>query len=291
MALLGLMIVAINTALISVDVLSTRSRLGKLKRRLGSPNNSGDPKIRLWRGRLQGESLPALHVTQVGHSRGEGKIVVQERDRQAKLGGAVQLVLEDDAAKWLDRAAGPLALDAPQEQVWVWPSEISLREAALCPSREAFDELETRAQTARGVEWGLDLTASEESLVYVYGRLTDDGHLVPAPVDENVGTELSALLVAATDPRAWLRVQRFRLLLGVLGIWAALLGSVAVCAQPPAFGPLSQLGALLLFIFFLLVQPFGVFLRESSALPHEARKSVVWKRPRLGTTAPLGAGS
>lgn len=287
MALVGLLVVGINTLLISLDVLSSYRRLGRLLRVFGAKD--GD--VRLWQGRLEGVELPALHLTQVGHSRGDGKMVIQERPRTSTLGEAVQLIF-GPGEETAPRAAGTAKLDAPDDSVWVWPQETSLKEAFSRPELTAFADLELRARAARGVERSVSLTLSKDQPVYVLARLASDRKLVPAELAlTSKETGEPTLLIAGSDPRRWLRSQRLRLGLSVLGIVIVFVLLTLVCFIPPAFGGVSQAGALGLLLFFLLVQPFGVYLGESSRLPHEALASTVWRRPDPGAGETLRLGS
>jgi len=287
MALVGLLIVGMNTLLISLDVLSSYRRLGRLGRLLRVKSG----KVRLWQGKLEGY-LPSLRLSQVGYSRGEGKVILQERERTSTLGGTVQLGPEGLGGELSLPGTAPMRLDAPDESLWVWPSEANLKRAFACPEPRTFEDLELRARAARGVEREVVLSLASDESAYVLGRLTAEGNLVPVEVALGRAEKARAvLLVAGADPRKWVRAQRFRLGLSLLGIALVFALLVGVCFVPPAFGAISQAGALGLLLFFLLVQPFGVYLGEASRMPHEAIRSAVWKPSPKASGEPLRVGS
>lgn len=85
-------------------------------------------------------------------------------------------------------------------------------------------------------------------------------------------------LLATLDPLQALRA-RMRMLAAFAVLSVLLAGAITVVAfVPPIFGTVSTIGGALGLLFFILVQPAGVKVRNWARLPHEQTRSDVWQR-------------
>lgn len=255
MAGLCLAVVWVNTGLIVAHGLGDLRRLLGLRRCLQSNV-----------GRFEAASPEAgatYQLVQAGRTRGDGSIHFHDRRTECSLSGHGRV--ESSKGTWdvTARAGG----------VWVWPTPAELRAATACASREEFDALAGPALLARGAE-RVATVRLDQSWV-AGGRLT--GGVLHGEPD-------APLVFSTDDPRARLAglCGRVVLVLGaILTVAAALTG---LCFVGPAFGSASVAAALGLFVYFLLVQPLGVWLSESVRWPHEVSRGGRWIRER----APAG---
>lgn len=266
MGLFGLSIVTINTVLITADLAGWAQVLARFRRETRPENR------RLARGTLTGtpEGAPRLDLVLVAHSRGSGKIFFHGRDPEAVVPPGLTMRSEASSAD--------VSLD-PGAEPWVWPAEASFTRALACPDRRTFDEIAPGAERAKGLERALSVELETSAPVFIFGSASGDSfRAAPTSLDPS-GTP--HLIISAFDPRAWAGRQ-LRLIFGSIAvIWAVFAALIAVCFQGVPFGLTSQLGALGLFLFFLLVQPLGVAIRERTALPHRVPRNPLWTRSGL----------
>lgn len=276
MAFLCLAIVVANTILITLDVGGWLWSLTRLRWQLRGKS----AEKRLFRGTLDpnGQAGPALELMLVGHGRGDGKIFFHNRTIEPIFPEGLRLATSDP------HSASPVLL-LPNNDSWIWPDAATLEQELACPDRAVFEELAPRTERAKGAERSVRVELPPQQTVYIYGSYDSQrGSIGPAPFPlDPTGTP--RLIIAGFDPRVWARSQMACLTLGVAATWITFSGLVWLCFQGPAFGPWSQVGALGLLLFFLLVQPFSVFLRERSALPHEVPRNPIWSRARVSSAA------
>ncbi len=271
MGLFGLSIVAVNTILISADLGGWARVLSRFRRETGPGGG------RLTRGVVTGEQgAPRLDLVLVAHSRGNGKIFFHGRDPVAQVPAGVTVRPEGSATDFsLDAGAKP----------WIWLAEPSLTRALACPDQRTFDEIAPAAERAKGAERPVSIELDASAPVFIVGSASGEA-LGPAPTSlDPHGTP--HLIISAFDPRAW-AARQVRLIFGsIVGIWAVFAALTALCFQGVPLGLESKVGALGLFAFFLLVQPFGVAIRERTALPHQVPRNPLWTRPSpKATSAP-----
>lgn len=273
MAALCLTVVWVNTLLICARALEDFRRLRTVRRRL-MPARPGQV------GMLVGSPLrdhdaepgPRYRLVQTARTRGDGKIHFHDRVSESVIEGGRLLVSTEGADGERSRV---ISLEpAPRERSWVWPDARDVKGKLECPSVESFDQLAQSALGSRGAGRTLELNLMEGERVHVVGLLSEDGARVQAPPD-------SALLVSAMDPRKWLDRQAFLAAAVTGGILLTAGMLTALSVWPPAFGTLSKIGAFGLLLYFLLVQPLGVWLSEKVQFPHEAAFRGTWNRGKV----------
>lgn len=87
------------------------------------------------------------------------------------------------------------------------------------------------------------------------------------------------VLVSALEPRAEIVRRRTGLLAFALASVLLCAGVTAIALVPPVFGTISTIGGALGLLFFVLVQPAGVRVRNWARLPHERLHTSIWQRP------------
>ena len=200
-------------------------------------------------------ALATHEVTQLGRALDAGAAPVAYRDTthaSRVLGGVV-------------RAGGRLIAiggEAARASVWV---QGPARDAAARAGDPDFASAYAAACTSRGHARTLATTIRAGDRVFVAGELVrrSDELVLRAPA----GGEL---LVATTDPRAFIARRRAALLAFVAGELAVCALCTLLAAWPPVFGRVSTAGAVLCLAFFLGVTPLGVWLRDRCAPPSRA---------------------
>jgi hypothetical protein len=128
--------------------------------------------------------------------------------------------------------------------------------APLTRTLSDFDDAFRRASTTRG------LTTSASTAVRV---------------GEMVWFQRGQIL-ASIDPLQTVRTKRLGLLLFASGAVVIGAGLTTAILWPPIFGTISTAGGAGALLFFLLVQPAGVKVRDWARLPDEQPRSDVWQR-------------
>jgi hypothetical protein len=253
MAAACLAVVWINTGLIVSHAYGDLLGLSRLRRRLSGT-------VGLFNAD-SAEGGPSYRLLQAGRTRGDGAIHFHDRQVECSLIGRGHA----------ETARGRFEVAVQEGGAWVWPTQQQVAEATRCTSVEDFDTLAQRALHARGAE--------RAAVVRLGGRIVIAGGSVRGSV--LCGDRSEPLLFSSDDPRSRLLGMQLR----VAWVVAAMLTIAGLltwlCFIGPAFGGLSQLGALGLFLYFLLVQPVGVWLSESVRFPHEAYRGGSWRRRRL----------
>jgi hypothetical protein len=83
-------------------------------------------------------------------------------------------------------------------------------------------------------------------------------------------------LLANFDPLAWCLRRMVWGMLCILAMIAVLIGVTGLLLQPPLFGPMSTLGGVLGLLYFLLVQPAGVMIRDALSPPSRSMLRGNW---------------
>lgn len=264
MGCLALLILWVNALLIAADV--ARQTLALLRRRASLAGSWA--RGRVIQGAGPGGALAARHVDQVGRAAGASSILFHERAARSEVfGGTIAL-----------DGAGDLTLLAGAE-VEVWLDPRSVASAVACPSAEVFDEVHATAARAKGFERTVTASIGTGDQVFVSSARGQVGGHPQAP-------GLPVALVAAMDPRALLAR---RAALGACFLAGELLAAAACTAlalRPPLFGPVSTAGGVLGLLFFLLVQPAGVRVRDALLVPCRAPVRGTWTRPHLRAGEP-----
>lgn len=204
-----------------------------------------------------GDAPPAeLTIEQVGRHAAGAKRAILWHDRShasAIRGGA--LVVGD--TKLPIEAASEAAAE-------VWLDESAVVAAARCESDAAFDATYPAAKKARGSARTVRTSIDAGTKVWVVSeaRPTDDGALLGPGASR-------PLIIATFDPRSWLASRATWLVL-FAPVALALCGAcTAVALWKPVFdSPVSKVGGLLCFVYFLLVLPAGTRMRDATALPN-----------------------
>ncbi len=228
-------------------------------------------------GRIEtaGAEPPAeLAIEQVGrHAAGAKRAIIwHDRSHASSIRGGA-LVVGD--AKLPVEAASELSAE-----VWLEPTAVVA--AARCESDAAFDATYPAAKKARGSARTVRATIETGVKVWLVGeaRPTDDGVIL--------GPGAAGPLVIATfDPRAWLASRATWLVLFAPIAIALCAGCTAVALWEPVFdSPVSKVGGLLCFVYFLLVLPAGTRMRDATALPSVRALRGRWDAPpgRVGVT-------
>lgn len=262
MAAACLAVVWINTGLIVSHAFTDWLRLSRLRRRLAGTVGTFSAALAEEAGGVEG---PSYRLLQAGRTRGDGSIHFHDRRVDCQLG----------APGFAETASGRFTVEAREGGVWVWPTAEQLAEATRCASLTEFDALAAPALHARGAE--------RTAVVELRGRVVIAGGSVQGSV--LCGDRSQPLVLSSDDPRSRLLGLELR----VAGVVTAILTVAglltALCFVGPAFGGLSQIAALGLFFYFLLVQPVGVWLSESVRFPHEAYRGGSWQRRRVAAAA------
>lgn len=262
MAAACLGIVWINTGLIVAHGLGDLRRILRLGRRLAGTV-----------GRFTVDAPDggaAFRLIQAGRTRGDGSIYFHDRGSECSLSGS--------ATAELKRGTIPVASDPGT--LWVWPTGEEIQAATECRSQADYDALAAPALHARGAERIAVVRLNHGSIA---GGQVSDGALR--------GDLEHPIIISSRDPRRRLRSLALRVTLVLTSIVLVALALTALCFVGPAFGLVSMLGALGLFLYFLLVQPVGVWLSESVRWPHEAPRGGVWVRRRLPAAQTVELGS
>lgn len=301
MAGLCLAVVWVHTLLIAARALDDVRRLGALRRRcvparpgrvglvVGSPVREEPFAGELAKANVvarippheQG-AKPALcyGLVQTARTRGDGRIYFHDRQHGSRIEGEALLdALEDSNGE--QRVSLEVTAN---ETAWVWPDAREVKRKLECPSVESFDQLAQAAVGARGAERSLELNLLEGDRVHVVGLLSNDGERVQAPPD-------GPLIVSASDPRKWLHRKVVLAAAVAVGIFLTAAALTALAFWPPAFGTVGKVGAIGLVLYFLLVQPVGVWLAERVRFPHEAAFDGTWDREKVLVPSALAPSS
>lgn len=153
----------------------------------------------------------------------------------------------------------------PSVDAEVWVDRQALERAAACASPGQFAELAQRAKGTQAVRTvRVEIGAGQR--VFVAGART--------------GLTLTASLVSTVDPRLEAH-RRVALNLGLVALNLAWVSVGTVLALwPPAFGPMSIVGACVLIGHFLGITPLAVEVRERSKTPAARPLLGEWSTPQ-----------
>lgn len=278
MGLLALAILWGNTLLVVAAALKEAAALASRRRAMRSfpPGAQGPGLIacRVLRGAGRTGALAGRRVDQVGHA-GAGShesILFSDQKYDGEIyGGAVEVPGPSGPS------SGPsLELSvSPVLEAEVWVSSSAAREAAACPSAARFDEAYPHARKARGYSRTVEAMIRAGSPVWILGEVTSAGG----------AQQLVPTLVSSLDPRAWCRSRELALGAFAVAVLLVAAGCTAVALVPPVFGTVSTVGGALCLLFFLLVQPAGVAMREAVRVPGQAVLRGRWVRRELDDPA------
>jgi hypothetical protein len=273
-------------ALWTTALLVAASALGELRalRALAAclrPLGRGESGVGLVEGEVEdggehGEPLAVHEILQVGRALDGPAQAVVFRDRthtSRVCGGTVRT-----------GQGSVVRVAADSERASVWTSHAARDDAAACVDAGAFDAAYEAAGADGGVTRRVVTCLRRGDRVFVSGLVSlsgEEGARVVRAPDGGV------LLVAAEDPRVFVR-GRIRLVL--LFVVAELL-ACAICTRlatwAPAFGSVSTLGGALCLAFFLAVTPVGVWVRDRCRAPDRAFLHGTWlkRTPSRGRAA------
>jgi hypothetical protein len=244
MGLLALGILWLNTLLIAAAALLERRALGGLLARLVEARRAG----RLVEAEVDAGSGPeGAFVTRTVRQRGRA-VTTGAPDRILLTEVSVELGCHGGTLR-IDGAPRPI--EAGRWDVWLAPS------AAGSRAHPDFDACFAEASTHKGLATALVQRVGPGARVHW----------------------LEGELLSAIDPVAALRVRRAGLL--AFAALTILVGGVvtAVALVPPVFGTVSTIGGALSLLFFVLVQPAGVWVRNWARLPSAQPRVELWHRP------------
>ncbi len=241
MGVLALGILWLNTLLIAAAALTQRRALGELAQSLARAQRDGAlVRGTVTEGRGEGGAIVTRTVSQVG--------------RAMTVSGPDRILLTESIAQHEVHGgtigAEPIAEGETIERVWLAP-DVPLKRAL-----DDFDDAFRRASTTRGLTTSASASVREgEPIWFQRGQI-----------------------LSTVDPLRTVATKRRGLLF--FAIAAVLLGGAITAAilWPPVFGPLSTAGGAVALLFFLLVQPAGVKVRNWARLPDEQPRSDVWQR-------------
>lgn len=243
MGVLALGVLWLNTLLIAGAALTQRRALGSVADALARARREGTLiQASVTKGEGPEGALVTRTLQQVGRAMtvaGPDRILFTEALAQHAVHGGE---LEGGAV---------LAPEEPLERVWLDGG------APLKRALSDFDDAFRRASTTRG------LTTSASTAVRV-------GDVIWFQRGQ---------ILASHDPLRTVRTKRSGLLFFALAAVTVGAGLTAVILTPPIFGTVSTVGGAGALLFFLLVQPAGVKVRDWARLPDEQPRSDVWQRP------------
>jgi hypothetical protein len=203
---------------------------------------------------VEGEPLAHHVIAQIGRCASDDSdrraIIFHDSDHHGRLTGGVIEV--GDAQR--------LEIDGlPNEDIEVWIDE-ARRAAVVANLEEAdFDEAYRAAAKARGYRREVCASVGVGCMIW-FADLDRAGRA----------------LLANFDPVAWCLRRMVWGMLGVLAMIGVLLGVTGLLLQPPIFGPMSTLGGVFGLLYFLLVQPAGVMIRDALAPPSRSKLRGSW---------------
>ena len=244
MGLFALGVLWLNTLLIAAAALLHRRELGQHLRRLVEARRAG-----------------RLAEAEVGAGSGpDGAFVtrtVRQRGRAVTTGGPDRILLTEVSVELachggeLRIDGTPRRIEAGRWDVWLAPSATGTR------TRSDFDACFAEASTHKGLATALVQRVGAGARVYW----------------------LEGELLSAIDPVATLETRRAGLL-AFAAVAILLAGGVtALALVPPVFGTVSTIGGALALLFFVLVQPAGVRVRNWAQRPSAQPLVELWQRP------------
>lgn len=246
LGILALGVLWLNTLLIAAAALQQRRELGEELTTIRAAIASGA----LASGRVsRGDGPDGALLTRTVHQMGRA-LTVEGPDRILFTQARIETVVHGGTIEVAGRA---VEIAAASTIVRVWVDE----RAPLIRSLHDFDDAFRSASTTRG------LTTFSEQRV---GGGTVVWHQ-------------PGVLLSLPDPSALVAKRRHGLLAFALVSLAMCAGITAVAFVPPVFGMVSTVGGALGLLFFVLVQPAGVRVRNWARLPDQQPTTSFWQRP------------
>ena len=172
-----------------------------------------------------------------------------------------QSVIWGGVIRWGEIEIAIPSVDASKAEVW--PSDAMRKEVCERADRAEDEARYEAACKPRGIRRTLEHRFLPTMDIWLVGKL----HKTPTGWRAEK-TEAGYLLLAAEDPRAWVRQKS--LLAWVFLLSTPLLCALcsALCFWPPVFESWpSKLGGVLCVAFFLGIQPIGTWLRDALRPP------------------------
>jgi hypothetical protein len=162
----------------------------------------------------------------------------------------------------------------------IWVARSAQNERAACPSETAFDEAYRPACRAKGFVRQVVTPIAAGERVWIAAQ-RDGGQLVGSPQ--------APMLVATVNPRSYCRSRVLLVFLFMMATLALAAGVSWLALYPPVFGTVSTIGGAVGLVYFLLVQPAGVMLRDAVLPPSRLFLRGSWvKSGSEGKGAPAG---
>lgn len=248
----------LNTLLVAAAALTRARDLARRRRALAPLDLDRPGSYGVVRAGGSAEGLALIAVEQVGrYAAGKKRAILWHDRRHASTvrGGTIELPGADGPVR-VAAASGEAA------EAWIDPARVV--EAARCADAAAFDAAFPEARKARGFARTIKVEVPAAGPLWIAGVLRREGdQLVIGPGDRG-----RPLVVSEIDPRAWLagRITMLFAFAPAVVVGAAL--TTAVALWPPVFdGAISKVGALLCFVYFLLVLPAGTRARDAALEP------------------------
>lgn len=214
-------------------------------------------------GRWDGKSLgPAVIF---GTAEGQGPVAVHRVEQRGRLRARpIQVQWHDRGHESLvyggavRTASGRVRIPETPGEVWPRPTQ----QAGAGQAWTGPEDLQAGARRAKGILRNLQVEVVPGTPVFVMGSVekTNDGfQLGPLPD--------GPVVVATFDPVAWADSCRRELTLFALFTVGCSAVLTVGALYPPAFGLRSALFAAAALLFFLLIQPAGVWMRGRTVEP------------------------
>jgi hypothetical protein len=194
--------------------------------------------------------------------------VIAQTGRRASDDSERRGILFHDAAHHSRFAGGSISAEGggltrfdglPDDSLEVWIDELRWRDIVAELQTTGFDEAYAAACKARGFRRDITCPLGVGDRVW-FSALDDPDRA----------------LVASFDPLPWCRARLLEAA-GWLTLMLALLAGITVLLfWPPIFGAVSTAGGGIAIVYFLLVQPAGVMLRDALAPPSRTMLRGSW---------------
>lgn len=216
-------------------------------------------------GRVVGGPIAELAVDQIGRQGSGSTPSVLWHDKTYRgriIGGRVEI-----------EGKGSARLAAVDDAV-IWVEPARMIEAARCPSASSFGDTFEAARKVKGANRSVVVPVGAGEIVSIPGELRGEGD------DLEIVPSGKATLLAIDPLRFAGDKSRIVLAYFVPGVVLGAAICTIIALHEPVFDSLvSKLGALLGFIYFLLVLPAGTAVRDWMREPHERILRGKWTSP------------
>lgn len=284
MGILALCVVWINTGLIIAASFQTwvslRNRKRAAMRELRwQPQREGLVELRV-------ADNPELDTSFVFKAKQIGRIANKTKNTIVFADSEFQSQCLGTRLSLPDKSARTIGVEVPETSDFeLWLNEERVRQYADNYSHEGFAQALRAAQTGKGFERRLAIPFKPVQRFWLYARI-DEANAEPRQGTSQTSVEsrwkvvqslYHPLLVSEVDPIGWYQ-KKMRLNIGfMLFTFLSASGLSALALRSPAFGTVSTLGAALLLVYFLLIQPAGVWIADRSRTPNQAEIRGLWQ--------------